>query len=180
MKLYYPPKSVVLVGGVPGSGKSTLLEQVVLRPSGVRVISADDVRGVVQERHGLPYDDFSKAHIDEARGDFFNHLAIASGWSRNILCEAAYLSEKSQSEMVQWGQQHGYSVHLLVVGASLEECLVGVLERSRPVPADVVRNYYTDFIYLQARLNARKIPRGLQSATIIDRVERVERITFGA
>lgn len=177
--LIYPSPSIVLVGGVPGSGKSTLLSKAWYSNSAF-LFSADDIRGRVQEAHGFNAHDWIPSCIPEARKQFFSELEENVARGRNLIVEAAYLSSKSQKEMIKWAKDNNYACHLLLVQATLEECLYGVEDRERTVPTDVVLHYWSQWQQLSTRLNVwGEMPKGLSSALIINRYDQIDSILFG-
>lgn len=179
-KLVLPHQSLVLVAGVPGSGKSHLLSNTKFTSRlGVFTLSADDVRGDVQEFYGFDHDDYIEECIEEAREDFFNELHEAWSASENIVVEAAYLTRHSRTEMVSWAQARNYTTHLILVTATWEECVRGVSERGRSVPLDVLSSYWSNYEMFLAQLEAGRLDAKMASAHITSRTDTFDEIIFG-
>lgn len=174
---FFPNPSVVLVGGVPGSGKSYLLDHV-KTSRGTFVTSADHVRGKVQEAHGFSYDDYREDLIPEAREVFFTALDGAVDRGENIINEGTYLTEHSIAEMVAFAQKNSYSCSLLLVKASIGQCLGGVTRRERSMGLTDVLKYWRRFRRLEQQLLDGGLMRGLSGATIITRETPVEGLYF--
>jgi predicted kinase len=174
-----PRNSLIMVGGVPGSGKSHLLERVRTHEFTCK-ISADEIRGAIQARHGFDPEGYFPQFIEEARQEFFEELHHAWSAAESILVEAAYLSKHSRQEMIQWCDERNYTPHLLLVQATWEQCLAGVRARTRGVPEEKLRNYWRDYLSLEASLQAGKVDTGLASVLLVNRDDSIEEIVFGA
>lgn len=174
MKLLYQHPAIVLVGGVPGSGKSRLLEQI--NEPGAAIIAADEVRGDIQEAHGLSRHAYVESLIPEARNEFFNLLDDATLEEKSIFVEAAYLSPHSRGEMTDWAFEHGYDAHLILVHAPFNECMRGVAQRKRTVPPKVVRRYYEAWLKTEKEIAQGGLERGLKSIVLVGREDEVEEL----
>lgn len=168
-----------MVGGVPGSGKSHLLSRVRTSPTAF-VLAADDVRARVQEAHGYDGDAYVEDCIEEAREEFFNELHNAFSAGESILVEAAYLTEHSRLEMIDWCNARAYTPHLIIVSATWSQCCEGNGTRNRRVPIGKLLNYWYQFTELERRLMAGQLDAGLASAVLIGRAEPYEEIVFAA
>lgn len=178
--LVLPQRSLVLVGGVPGSGKSTLMSAIDFKSGlGVFKISADDVRGAVQEENGHGFNDYVEECIDVARERFFDELHEAWSAAENIVIEAAYLSAHSREEMIWWALTRNYSVHLFLVTATWRECVEGVAKRDRVVPIDVLAAYWHQYKRWLPKLQAGNLDEGLSSVHILSRTETIDEVVFG-
>jgi len=153
--LTYKKPCVVMVGGVPGSGKTTLLNRAL--PDDAFLLSADDYRGRVQERMGKPYD----AHVDDAipaaRREFLADLHKLLVYKVPVFIDAAYLTTHSQTEISTIASEHLIRSHVIMVEATLDECLEGVRDRPRPVPEHIVRSYYRQWIYMRMLLEQNRL-----------------------
>jgi len=177
--LVLPQRSVVIVGGVPGSGKSSLVENTeFVSDMDVFKISADEVRGRIQEERGYAHHDYVEHCIDAAREVFFDELHEAWSAGENIVVEAAYLSEHSREEMIWWARTRNYAPHMFLVTATWKQCVAGVCKRDRTVPIDVLANYWSLFKNWLPKLTDGLLDEGLESMHIFDRDETLDQVVF--
>lgn len=174
-----PQRSLVLVGGVPGSGKSSLLANTKFTSSmDVFKISADDVRGAVQEERGYTFHGYVEHCIEPARERFFDELHEAWSAGENIVIEAAYLTRKSRAEMIKWAEDRAYAIHMFLVTATWRECVAGVVGRNRTVPIEVLADYWREYQDWLPQLQMGKLDEGLASVHILDRNEILDEVVF--
>jgi predicted kinase len=163
----YRNPSLVLIAGVPGAGKTTLIERAI--PDNAFLLSADAYRGRQQVLAGYPWDAYIKDAIPEARRKFMNDLRVLLDHRVTTFCDASYLTEHSQRDMYEYAAWFGIPTYLLVVTATLQECLSGVSNRERTVPRDKVASFYDSYLYMRDQIERQTWSVDLYSTTFITR-----------
>lgn len=163
----FPRPVMVMVAGVPGAGKTTLMRRAL--PGNAFLMSADDYRGRVQWERGQAWEGYDPMAIPMARANFIRDANILASHKVNLFLDASYLTAHSQREMCEIALANGLYPELILVTATLSECLEGVENRDRTVPKELVEKFYGEFLHLQEALERHTWHVPLKSVLVISR-----------
>lgn len=160
-----PPRSLVVLGGIPGAGKTTLLTRLAADEP-VTVLDSDQVRMWLEPRVRLPYRYWR----------VFVHLThrLRVFWAAVFCAGLLVVHEPSTRPgtrfmLVLAGLLSGRSRHFLWLDASAAQALDGQIARKRVVRTHAFERHVRRGGEMRERFEAGWVPFGFGSVTLLTR-----------
>jgi protein phosphatase len=160
-ELAFEKPSLIILSGPSGSGKSTWAER--LFPSSM-IVSSDRCRELL-------VDDPSNQSVTRQAFELVNYLVKARlELSQAVVVDSTALIRRDRESLVSLALEIGAPVHLIVLTATLDECLHAQHNRTRQVPDKIVQKHYARLQDLERSIRKTNLRQeGFNSVLVLDR-----------
>ncbi len=126
--------------GLPGSGKSHIAEELARKNNAV-VYSMDEIRGELCGDVG------DQSRNDEVFGIWVNKIRRALKHGQNVIADATNVTKHGRRSFLAMFDRIPHQTIAHVAYKEVEDCIIDNLDRSHPVPPEVIKETKEKFTF---------------------------------